>query len=99
MSRDMHLLYVSFTFTALTASGLYLAAYLYAYSYDPWLTPRWTHYMIAWWRAGQTLLGLFIVLFPVGDALLAASPDLRKRWGVWCAVAAIVVVVLCCGIP
>jgi hypothetical protein len=99
LSRELHLLYVSYSFTAFVTSAIYLGLFLYAYSHDPWLTPRWTHYMIVWWKAGRPLFDLFTILVPGGVIILLASSNLRKRWGIWCSVVVMIAVVFGCGVP
>jgi hypothetical protein len=52
--------YYCYEVTAMLVSGIYLAAYLYAYSHDPWLTPRHTPYMILWWKIGCHVRSLLL---------------------------------------
>jgi hypothetical protein len=59
-------------------SALLLGSYEYADSYDPWLTPRWTHDMIIFWGFRRPLgpLEFFLIL---GDAIAAYSTS-SIRW-------------------
>jgi hypothetical protein len=99
LTRGEKLLYVSYLFTSLAACTVYVGVFAYAYSHDPYLTPRWTDYMIVWSQAGGTLFSLFLVLVPAGLGILYWSPDLRRRYGIWCAVMAIIGVIFFCGVP
>jgi len=70
----LRLLFVSYVTTAIASFVFVFGAYCYAKSYDPWLTPRGTHYMRLWWAVRQLfgpiaalgfLSGLVFVLGPL----------------------------------
>jgi hypothetical protein len=99
LSTEAHLVYVSFPAVSFVSCVLYIGAYVYASSHDPWLTPRWTYYMILWWGVGRTILGLFLLLFPTGVLALVVWPELRKRPAVWASLFCMVFCVVLTGIP
>ena len=70
----LRLLFVAYVTTALASFVIVLGINWYARSYDPWLTPRHTHYMRMYWAMRELfmpigslgfLAGLFIVLSPL----------------------------------
>ncbi len=91
--------YYCYEVTAMLVSGIYLAAYLYAYSHDPWLTPRHTPYMILWWKIGGAMFDLFFLLVAVGIVMLAASSRLRRCWTIWCTLALMIAISSVIGRP
>ena len=74
---------IGFCTAAYSSSAAFLTAWLYARSYDPWLTPRITHYMIVWWDIGGPIYNLMILLVLFGIAVLLKMPQLRRRLVVW----------------
>jgi hypothetical protein len=85
-----------FATTAFTAASIRIAAWRYAAWYDPWLTPRRTHYMIIWSQIGSQFFSINALLIFVGIVLLAQHSSLRQRLLTWLALAALVASI---GIP
>jgi hypothetical protein len=76
---DGRLVWLILVTASIGTSALLLGSYAYAYSYDPWLTPRWTHYMMIFWGFRRPLgpVQFFLIL---GDAIAAyATSSIRWR--------------------
>lgn len=77
----------------------YVAANFYARSYDPWLTPRFTHYMLLWRRIGTPMLRLMMMLVPSGLFLVLFLRATRHWIVVGFLIAAMVAAPILLGIP
>lgn len=83
LPKNVRVITVAFCTAACFAIPVYVAAWAYAYSYDPRLTPRHTHYMYVWWGIGRPMFQLMVLLVGLGIALLVNVPQLRRRFVVW----------------
>jgi hypothetical protein len=81
----LRLLVASYATAALGSFLIVFAAYGYTTSgsYDSWLTPRWTQYMIFQWYVGTAFGPLAFLGVIVGLILLATSRDLRNSGLMW----------------
>lgn len=80
LDRDFDRIYVIGYATAVLCSvSLVVAAYAYAYSCDPWMTPRYTSANILWWRMRDAFAGLLILLALIGAAGAFAEVRINCR--------------------
>jgi len=98
-TRQLRLLLCAYVTAALGSSVIYMAAFLYAYWHDPWLTPRHTLYMRVWGNVGGLFSLIVILLAVIGITILAASPHLRWNWAVWSALSVLILSLFVCGLP
>ncbi|MEZ6042953.1 MAG: hypothetical protein R3C20_20820 [Planctomycetaceae bacterium] len=71
--------FTAFLFASAATMLTYAAANLYARSYDPWLTPRFTEYMRIWWAIGKPMLAVMMLLVPIGIVLLLRTRSTSRR--------------------
>jgi hypothetical protein len=97
---DPHrLLLVTFLTMALPCAAARFGAWSYALSSDPWLTPRWTHYMNIWWGLGGLLLATNSLLVVIGLMFVWSIPEFRRREVMWLALGCLVASIVIPGIP
>ena len=82
----LRLLFVSYVTTAIASFAIVFAAYCYAKSYDPWLTPRHTLYMRLWWAVSQLLGPIAVHGFLAGLVFVLGPLEWSQRKYVWMSV-------------
>jgi len=87
MTSGERLFLVGYLSSAIGALVAVSIAYAYARSYDPWLTPRWTHYMIIWWGVSRPVFVIATLGVAAGLLSTVCVRELRHRWQFWFAVA------------
>lgn len=82
-SSPARLLVIGYVTAAFATLLVVYGVYDYATSCDPWLTPRWTPYMILWRHVSGlfAFISLFAVL--IGLSLAASMRELRRSWFFW----------------
>lgn len=84
LTKGQRIKVIALITASLTCTVLLVGGYLYARSYDPWLTPRRTHYMILFEGIRHALEELHFCLI-LGNAGMAYLISIR-RWRVACLV-------------
>lgn len=85
-SDELRILRIAYVTGLITASLLLLLAKGYVYWQDPWLTPRFTPYILLFWRVRDTLGPFLVPAVFIGVVRLLVSRSCRRRWSVWLAI-------------
>lgn len=79
----LRLLFVAYVTTAQASLIIVLAINWYARSYDPWLTPRHTHYMRIYWALREIFMPIGALGFLAGLAIVLSPLKWKQRKYVW----------------
>ena len=90
MNSRTHLFLVSYATAAFGSLFIVFAAYAYAKSHDPWLTPRFSHSMIFLWKVSATFKGFASLGMLVGLLSATTVRELRRSWLMWLSIVAFV---------
>ena len=94
--RARRLASLAFVTLAGSATAALMGVWLWARTYDFYLTPRFTHYNIMLWGTQQVVAGILVPCLVLAVPMLVVAPNIRWRWGVAFAAAFSLLAIVAC---